>query len=55
MGKVIRWRNPLLASWRYGGVGVGALPLGSMISKHDSKANEDKDMNLQKNPLYNEM
>ena len=45
----------MLASWRYGGVGARALPLGSMISKHNSEANEDKDMNLQKIPVYKKM
>ena len=28
-----------------------ALPLESMIYKHDSQANEDENMNLQKNPV----
>ena len=32
-----------------------ASPLGSMICKHDSEANEDEDMNLQKNPVYMKM
>ena len=32
-----------------------ASALGSMISKHDSKANEDKYMNLQKIPVYKKM
>ena len=32
-----------------------ALPLGSMIYKHDSEANEDEDMNLQKIPVYKKM
>ena len=32
-----------------------ALPLGSMICKHDSEANEDEDMNLQKIPVSKKM
>ena len=32
-----------------------ALPLGSMINKHDSEANEDEDMNLQKIAVYKKM
>ena len=32
-----------------------ALPLESMIYKHDSEANEDEDMNLQKVPVYKKM
>ena len=32
-----------------------ALPLGSMIYKHDSEANEDEDMNLQKIQVYKKM
>ena len=31
------------------------LPLGSMIYEHDSEANEDEDMNLQKIPIYKKM
>ena len=32
-----------------------ALPLGSMIYKHDTHTNEDEDMNLQRIPLYKKM
>ena len=32
-----------------------ALPSGSMIYKHDSKANEDEDMNFQKILVYKKM
>ena len=32
-----------------------ALPLGSMIYKHDSEANEDEDMKSQKIPVYKKM
>ena len=31
------------------------LPLVSMIYKHDSEANEDENMNLQKIPVYKKM
>ena len=48
-------RYPFCASWRYGGVGAGALPLGSMRYKHDSEDNEDEDTNLQKIPVYKKM
>ena len=54
-GRSSEGRNPFLVSRRYGGVGAGALPLVSMISKHDSEANEDEDMNLQKIPVYKKM
>ena len=29
-----------------------ALSFGSMVYKHNSKANEDEDMHLQKVPVY---
>ena len=32
-----------------------ALPLGSMIYKHESQTNEDDDMNLQQIPVYKKM
>ena len=32
-----------------------ALPLGSMIYKQDSEANEDEDMNVQQIPVYMKM
>ena len=32
-----------------------ALPLESRIYKHDTEANEDEDMNLQKIPVYKKM
>ena len=48
-------RYPFLASWRYGGVGAVALPLESMVYKHDSEASEDEDMNLQKIRVYKKM
>ena len=48
-------RYPFCASRRYGGVGAGALPLGSMRYKHDSEDNEDEDTNLQKVPVYKKM
>ena len=35
--------------------GAVGLPLESMINKHDSKANEDEEMNLQKIQVYKEM
>ena len=55
MGKVIGGQVPFLASRRHGGVGAVALPLGSLIHKHDSEANEDEDMSLQKIPVYKKM
>ena len=51
-GKGTEGRYPFCASRRYGGVGAGALPLGSMRYKHDSEDNEDEDTNLQKIPVY---
>ena len=54
-GQSSEGRYPFVASCWYGGVRAGALPLGSMISKHNSKANEDKDMNLQKIAVYKKM
>ena len=54
-GKSFQGKYPLLASWWYGGVSAGALPLGPMISKHYSEANEDKEMNLQKIPVSKKM
>ena len=42
-GKGTEGRYPFCASWRYGGVGAGALPLGSMRYEHDSEDNEDED------------
>ena len=32
-----------------------ALPLGSMIYKHDNEANEDEEMNLKKILVYKKM
>ena len=32
-----------------------ALPLGSMVYKHDREANEDEDMKLQNIPVYKKM
>ena len=32
-----------------------ALPLGSMIYKHNSEANEDDNMHLRKIPVYKKM
>ena len=54
-GKGTEGRYPLCASWRYGGVGAGALPSGSMRYKHDTEDNEDEDTNLQKIPVYKKM
>ena len=54
-GKGTEGRYPFCASWRYGGVGAGALPLGSMRYKHDSEDNEDEDTNLQKILVYKKM
>ena len=54
-GKGTEGRYPFCASWRYGGVGAEALPLGSMRYKHDSEDNEDEDMNLQKIAVYKKM
>ena len=54
-GKGTEGRYPFCASWRYGGVGAGALPLGSMRHKHDGDDNEDEDTNLQKVPVYKKM
>ena len=54
-GKDTGGRYPFCASRRYGGVGAGALPLGSMRYKHDSENNEDEDTNLQKIPVYKKM
>ena len=54
-GKGTEGRYPFCASRRYGGVGAGALPLGSMRYKHDSEDNEDEDTNLQKIPVYKKM
>ena len=45
-------RYPSPVSQWYGGVRAAALPLVSMISRHDSKVNEDEDMNLQKILVY---
>ena len=50
-GRSSKGRYPFLASWRYGGVAAVALPLESMIYKHNSEANKDEDMNLQKVPV----
>ena len=44
--------NPFLRYRLYGGVGAGALPLGSMVSKHDSAARKDEDVNLQQISVY---
>ena len=38
-GKGTEGRYPFCASWRYGGVGAGALPLGFMRYKHDGEDN----------------
>ena len=54
-GKGTEGRYPLCASWQYGGVAAGALPLGSMRYKHDGEDNEDEDTNLQKIPVYKKM
>ena len=54
-GKGTEGRYPFCASRRYGGVGAGALPLGSMRYKHDGEDNEDEDTNLQKIPVYKKM
>ena len=54
-GKGTEGRYPFCASWRYEGVGAGALPLGSMRYRHDSEDNEDEDTNLQKIPVYKKM
>ena len=54
-GKGTEGRYPFCASWRYGEIGAGALPLGSMRYKHDSEDNEDEDTNLQKIPVYKKM
>ena len=54
-GKGTEGRYPFCASGRYGGIGAGALPLGSMCYKHDSEDNEDEDTNLQKIPVYKKM
>ena len=54
-GKGTEGKYPFCASWRYGGVGAGALPLGSMSLKQDSEDNEDEVTNLQKIPVYKKM
>ena len=54
-GKGTDGRYPFCASWRYGWVGAGALPLGSMRYKHDSEDNDNEDTNLQKIPVYKKM
>ena len=54
-GKGTEGRYPFCASWQYGGIGAGALPLGSMRCKHNSEDNEEEDTNLIKILVYEKM